>query len=100
MAAGLAGWAEFALLRRALCRRLGRFALPTQEMVKLWCAALVAAAAATGTRLLTDGLDPLPQALAVVPVFCVTYLGLTWWLDLPEAAVIAARMRRRPRSTP
>lgn len=100
LAAGLAGWAEFALLRRALCHRLGRFALPSQELVKLWSAALVAAAAGTGARLLSAGLGPLTQALVVIPIFCLVYLAITWWLDLPEAAVIADRLRRRARPTP
>ena len=100
LAAGLAGWAEFALLRRALCRKLGRFALPMQELVKLWGAAIVAAAAATGARLLTLDLAPLPQALLVVPIFGVVYLALTWRLHMPEAAVIAGRLRRRPPSAP
>src|SRR5690606_3132113 len=96
LAAGLAGWVEFVLLRRALCRRLGRFALPVSELLKLWAAAMVAAAAATGVRLLTLDLSPLMQALLVVPVFGVAYIGLTWWLSVPEAAVIADRVRRRP----
>jgi putative peptidoglycan lipid II flippase len=100
LAAGLAGWAEFVLLRRALCSKLGRFALPMSELTKLWAAAIIAAAAATGTRLLTASLAPLPQALIVVPVFGVVYLGFTWWLDLPEAAVIAGRLRRRPATPP
>jgi putative peptidoglycan lipid II flippase len=100
LAAGLAGWAEFALLRRALCRRLGRFALPITELLKLWGPALVAAAAATAVRLLVQDLPPVPQALLVVPVFGLAYLGLAWWLDVPEAAVIADRLRRRRTPVP
>ena len=52
------------------------------------------------SRLLTASLDPLPQALIVIPVFGVVYLGLTWVLDLPEAAVIAGRLRGRRTSAP
>ena len=70
------------------------------ELTKLWGAAMVAAAVATGARLLTASLDPLPQALIVIPVFGVVYLGLTWVLDLPEAAVIAGRLRGRRTSAP
>jgi putative peptidoglycan lipid II flippase len=99
IAAGVAGWAEFVLLRRALCKRLGRFALPMSELSKLWGAAIIAAVAATAARVLTTALDPVPQALVVIPVFGVVYLGLTWWLDIPEAAVIAGRLRT-PRSSP
>jgi putative peptidoglycan lipid II flippase len=102
LAAGLAGWAEFALLRRALCRRLGRFALPFHELLKLWGAASVAAVLGTGARLLAESMSlrPLSQALLVIPVFGATYLGLAWWLDVPEAAVIGDRIRRRSSSTP
>jgi putative peptidoglycan lipid II flippase len=100
LAAGVAGWTEFALLRRALCRRLGRFALPRQELLKLWGAALVAGGVGTGARMVAESLAlrPLLQALVVVPMFGVTYLALAWWLDVPEAAVIADRLRRRPSS--
>lgn len=94
LAGGLAGWFEFLLLRRALCRRLGRFALPFQELAKLWAGALVAAAVATAARLATDGMAPLAQAALVVPAFGLAYLAVTWWLDVPESAVIVRRWRR------
>lgn len=94
LAGGLAGWIEFLLLRRALCARLGRFALPFVELAKLWAAALLAALAATAARLTTVGLHPLPRALVVVPIFCVVYLAMTTWLDVPESAVITDRLRR------
>ena len=68
--------------------------------MKLWGAALIAALAATGVRLLTLDIPPLTQALLVVPVFGLVYLGLTWWLSVPEAAVIADRVRRRPPASP
>lgn len=94
LAGGIAGWLEFALLRRALCRRLGRFALPFIELIKLWIAALAAAGAATAVRLLTDSVPPLLQAVAVIPVFSVVYLVATAGMDIPESAVITARLRR------
>lgn len=95
LAGGLAGWVEFVVLRRALCRRLGRFALPFQELAKLWAAALVAASAGTAARLVTDGLAPLPQAVLVVPAFGLSYVAVTWWLDVPESAVLVRRWWRR-----
>jgi putative peptidoglycan lipid II flippase len=100
VAAGLAGWVEFMLLRRARIGRLGRFDLPTSELSKLWGAAIVAAIAASGVRLLTVSMEPVTQALLVVPVFALVYLGLTWWQHLPEAAVIVDRLRRRPSQRP
>ena len=56
--AGLAGWAEFWLLRRTLNRRIGRTGLPAPLMARLWTAAAAAAAAGWGVKLL---LGPLPS---------------------------------------
>lgn len=95
LAGGIAGWAEFALLRRELCRRLGRFALPMRELAKLWGAAAIAAAIGTGARLLLPDLGPILLALVVLPAFSATYLAVTWWLDVPESAVIVRRWWRR-----
>jgi putative peptidoglycan lipid II flippase len=97
VASGLAGWAEFVLLRRALVRRVGGFALPLAELGKLWLAALGAAALAVVVQLLLGRVtgQPLVLALVVLPVYGVAYLSATWWQDIPEAAVIAARARRR-----
>src|SRR5690606_27073824 len=98
LAGGIAGWAEFVLLRRALCGRLGRVALPMQELFKLGGAATAAAVAAPVARLaLLPHLGPLPLALAVVPAFGLTHLIFTGWLDIPESAVILDRLRRRKR---
>jgi putative peptidoglycan lipid II flippase len=99
LAAGFAGWVEFTLLRRALCRRLGRFALPMRELLRLWGAALAAAVPATAVRLLMDDCAPVVAALAVLPVFCAAYLAVTWRLDIPEAAVIVRRLVRRRGAT-
>ncbi len=95
LAGGLAGWVEFVVLRRALCRRLGRFALPFPELAKLWGAALAAGGIATVARIVTDGLAPLPQAALVFPAFGLSYLTIAWWLDVPEPAVIVRRWWRR-----
>jgi putative peptidoglycan lipid II flippase len=95
MAAGVAGWVEFSLLRRALIARLGKFSLPLTELAKLWVASVAAAAGSIGVQQLVGGFAPIPKALVVVPVFGMVYLMVTWWLDLPEAAVLAGRLRRR-----
>jgi putative peptidoglycan lipid II flippase len=98
LSAGLAGWVEFLVLRRALCRRLGRFALPFIELAKLWGAAVLAAGVATGVRLLTMEFGPLGQGAVVIPAYGVTYLGMTWLFDIPESAVLAGRVLGRLRT--
>lgn len=93
--AGIAGWVEFALLRRGLCRRIGRFSLESAELAKLWLAGLVAAGVSTAIRLaLPATLPPIPVALLVVPPNAAIYLALTSWWDIPEAAVLTDRLRR------
>ncbi len=94
VSAGMSGWVEFVLLRRGLCRRLGNFSLPFVELAKLWGAAVVAAAVATAVRLGTPDLKPILQALLVVPCYGGIFVALTWWLDVPESAVIVRRIRR------
>lgn len=96
IAAGISGHLEFLILRRGLCRRIGRFALPQIELVKLWGAATLAGVAATGARLLLGELHHVLLAAVVLPLFCVVYLAVTSALDIPEAAVLTARLRRRP----
>ncbi len=93
-ASGIAGWVEFIMLRRALQRRLGPFDLPTSELAKLWTAALVAAVPSTALRLALPDLEPMLLAALTVSVNAVTYLALTTWWAIPEAAVITNRVGR------
>jgi hypothetical protein len=39
-------------------------------------------------------LQPIALAMLVVPVNAVTYLAITSWWDIPEAAVLTGRLRR------
>jgi putative peptidoglycan lipid II flippase len=48
--AGIAGWIEFLLLRRALNRRIGSTGLPASYAVPVWATALAAAVLAWGVR--------------------------------------------------
>jgi putative peptidoglycan lipid II flippase len=91
--AGIAGWAEFALLRRGLYRRIGRFNVPAIELVKLWIAGIAAAAVGVVVARLATGLPPIPLALLAVPANAITYLAITFWWNIPEAAVLTNRIR-------
>ena len=46
--AGLAGWLEFALLRRSMNARIGRTGVPPSVLARLWIAAAISAAIAWG----------------------------------------------------
>src|SRR5207249_4160869 len=57
--AGIAGWIEFAMLRRTLNRRIGKTGLPRSYVASLWGSAAAAAAVAWGIKLVTAGLHPI-----------------------------------------
>jgi hypothetical protein len=72
----VSGWIEFILLRRALTARIG--ASPSQfgYTIRLWVAALAAAAAAWGIRLVLPEMHPILTAAATLAPFGVVYLAL------------------------
>ena len=97
--AGVAGWVEFALLRRALHARIGATGIPTGALVRLWGAAAVAAGVGWGVKLLTGAVAGRAPALAVagavVGAYGATYLALTAALGEGESAAIVERVRGR-----
>ena len=94
-ASGIAAWAEFFLLRRALSVRIGKTAMHRSYTLKLWAAGLLAAALATGMRLLPIGEHTIWLGVAILAVFGITYLGITAALGIGEAAKLRARILRR-----
>jgi putative peptidoglycan lipid II flippase len=75
--AGVAGWIEFALLRRELARRLGPQPLVAGFAAKLWMVAVVAVAAGTAGRLLPLHGNPILRAIATLGPFGAVYLLVT-----------------------
>ncbi len=96
--AGLAGWLEFALLRRALAERIGRFPLGGPTLVKLWAAALAAAGIAFAARRVIPLHHPVTVGVAVLGLFGGIYLVLTLALGVPEARAALKRVSGRRRS--
>lgn len=91
---GIAGWVEFALLRRALNRRIGRTGLNLAFVSKLWLAAAGGAAAAWGLKVLVGQRHPFIVALVVLIPYGLVYFGFTSLLGLPEARILFARAFR------
>jgi putative peptidoglycan lipid II flippase len=92
--AGIAGWIEFLLLRRALNRRIGPTGLPAAVALRLWGAAALGAAAAWALRtVLPPAMHPIAGAAAVLGLFGAVYLGTTVGMGIPEAARLAGRLR-------
>ncbi len=77
LSAGLAGWVEFSLLRRALQARIGAVVLPPYRVARLWIGALVAAAVAYGVKLVQPFHYPPLIGLCVLSTFGVGYLLFT-----------------------
>ena len=84
--AGIAGWCEFALLRHALNRRIGRTEVGVGRLLRLWSAALAAALVGWGLRVETSALHPIVRAAVVLTPFGIVYLGLVAALRVPIPA--------------
>jgi len=92
--AGLAAWVEFALLRRVLNGRIGRTGLSPRFLLRLWVAALLAAAIAWGVKLAMGEAHPILLALAALGPYGVAYFALTTAFGLPEARAILRSLAR------
>ncbi len=101
--AGIAGWLEFLLLRRALGRRIGPIPLSRGYLARLWTSAIAAGAAGAAfyafiTPRLAPYLPPiLPHirdGLIVCGVFGVIYFSAAILLGVPEARATLGRLKR------
>ena len=92
--AGLAGWIEFALLRRGIARRIGECHLPKGLLPRLWGSAALATAIALGVKYVLPHLHPVLRAALVLGVFGAAYLGATSALGVAEAGQMTRRLRR------
>jgi putative peptidoglycan lipid II flippase len=95
--AGVAGWTEFVLLRRALGRRIGKVALSTGNLAPLWAAAAAGALVAWGVKLAFARRVPLAMGLLALLLYGVSYLIVTYLWRVPEARSLVARVARRTR---
>jgi putative peptidoglycan lipid II flippase len=96
LAASVASWLEFSLLRGALAARVGRGGLSWGLHLRLFGAALPAGGLGLATKLaLGEALHPILRGGAVVAVFGVVYLGLTLLLGVPEARGAYRRLLAR-----
>ena len=90
--AGLAGWVEFALLRRTLNRRIGTTGLSLAFVGRLWAAAAVAAAAAYGVQPLFGVAHPMLVGLVAAGVYGAAYFGAAAALGVREGRLVLARV--------
>ncbi len=95
--AGMAGWVEFFLLRRALNERIGPTGLERPLAARLWGAALLAAGLAGAVAWALDAplrRHPVLYALAVLGVYGPVYFSVASALGVAEAAALRRRFRR------
>jgi putative peptidoglycan lipid II flippase len=90
-----ASWIELWRLDRALAGRLAGFALPVARTARMAALAAGAALPAAGLWWLLPPLHPVVEALLVVGLFAVLYLGASPWVGLSEAGRWLGRLRRR-----
>jgi putative peptidoglycan lipid II flippase len=101
--AGVSGWIEFGLLRRALNRRIGKTGLDVAFLVRLWLPALAAAAGGWVVKLLlarTGGphaVHPVLVAALVFADFGAIYLLGTLAAGVPQARAMWETILRRIR---
>ena len=95
--AGIAGWIEFALLRRSLNRRLGATGLPGDLATRLWGSAALGALAAWGIYSWLPMVQPVARAILILGVYGLVYFLVTYTLNIPQATALAGRLRRRGR---
>ncbi len=99
--AGIAGWIEFLLLRRALNRRIGKTGLAAGLVARLWGAALLAAGIGWGVRRAMPTAHPIVAALVVLTVYGGVYFLVTDRLGIREARAVMRRLRPgEPRAEP
>jgi putative peptidoglycan lipid II flippase len=99
--AGVAGWVEFALLRRTLNRRIGLTGLPATFTVKLWLSAAIGAATAWGIKLAMGQRGTILLAAAVLVPYGLLYFGAAALLRVKEGTeVFEAAFKRRATKSP
>jgi len=92
--AGIAGWIEFALLRRSLNKRIGQTGLALGYVAKLWLAAAAGAGAGWAIKLAIGTHHPAIVAGLVLVPYGLIYFAVTAALKVPELDTVLGRVFR------
>ncbi len=101
--AGIAGWVEFVLLRRALNGKIGTTGIAPSFLLRLWGPALAGAAGGWCLKLLAEKyrdtfhLHPAILAALIFADFGIIYLCGTLLTGVPQAKDLVATLTRRLR---
>lgn len=92
-AASLGAWCELALLRRGLRQRLPGLRLPIGYIVRRLGLATLLAIPGLLLWSLLPAASVATQALVVLPLYALCYLGVAWWSRAPELGMWLGRLR-------
>ena len=95
LSAGLAGWVEFFLLRRAIGRRIGEARLSVAYLAKLWGSGIVAGAAAVALKYVLARSHPLGVLIVTCALFGGIYFSLSAALGVDQAERVFQKVLRR-----
>jgi len=92
--AGIAGWIEFAFLRRTLNKRIGQTGLTLGFVTRLWLAAAVGAGLGWAIKLAIGERHPMIVAALVLVPYGIFYFAIAAALRIPEAGTVIGRALR------
>ena len=95
LSAGVAGWLEFLLLRRALHGRIGAVPSGASRILRLWAVAIAAGLAGFGIKLVLPFHSPLLVGPCVLIPYGVIYLAVTQWMGIGNMGALNRLMGRR-----
>jgi putative peptidoglycan lipid II flippase len=95
ISAGIASWVEFTLLQRGIRQRIGQVGVPVSFLLRVWIAALVAAAIGRGLLMLLGTHGPILTAAIVLSIYAVVFFGLGMAMNLPEAKALMSMVSRK-----
>jgi putative peptidoglycan lipid II flippase len=93
--AGVAGWVEFALLRRTMNARIGGTGVPANLLVRLWSSAAIGAAAGWVLKPLVITRGTQITAAVVLGTYGLIYFAATYVMRVEECAGTIRRIRQR-----
>lgn len=95
VSAGIAGWLEFLLLRRALTGSIGPVPGHGSRIARLWAVAIAAALAGLGIKMLLPFHHPVAVGLSVLVPYGALYLGITRAMGIASLGALNRLLRRR-----
>jgi putative peptidoglycan lipid II flippase len=95
--AGIAGWIEFFLLRRALNKKIGPTGLPINFQLKIWIIAVVSVAIPSLLVHLgfADHFSIILKASIAIAIYGILYFGWTYFFQIEQAKSLVDKILRR-----